>query len=321
MINDYECPHCHNKFPESNKLLHDIRCTAENPVPNKENLIEISQNKPLIEEIKEIPKDSDVFECNICHLVMSGLEKADHILCHDLENQEKKKLKKLREIAEQKKIEKEIEKRNKQKKLIEQQRQIERQIQLNNRINQNQHQNHHQPQSQNSDNNQRHQNNNQINQANNINNIRNNHNNIPIPNNNRRINNHINHNNMNNNAHVHIRHRPQSINHLNNRIFINIRNDFNHINRNQVPPSRHEHPTDKQILNQLPETYIEDVNKLDSEKKNCVICLEDFKTGDKAVILPCIHIFHKSCIKNWLKKQNSCPICKYKLIAQNMNAQ
>ena len=80
-----------------------------------------------------------------------------------------------------------------------------------------------------------------------------------------------------------------------------------------------EHPTDEEILNELPETQIEDVSKLDPEKRNCIICLEDFKNGDKAIILPCIHIFHNECIKNWLKTQNTCPICKFKLTGENMN--
>ena len=83
---------------------------------------------------------------------------------------------------------------------------------------------------------------------------------------------------------------------------------------------RHENPTDEQILNELPETQIDDVTKLDSEKKNCIICLEDFKNGDKATVLPCIHLFHTSCIQNWLKTQNTCPICKFKLTGDNLNA-
>jgi hypothetical protein len=307
--------------------MHDIRCTEENPLPNMENYLPI----PQIEEDEKIIKDSDVFECNICHMVMYDYEKNDHMLCHDLEKKEKNKQKILRKIAEQKKIEKEIEKRNKQKKIIEQQRQIEKQIQLNNRNNQ-----HHIL-----DNNQRQNNNNNRNVAgnnnrginminNNLSNLRNvnqnnqinrpNSGNNNILNNNQiqNINRMINHNNRNIN--VHIRHLPQNLNN-NHRFLIFIGNNANHNHRHHIPESRHEHPTDKQILNQLPETYIEDVNKLDNEKKNCVICLEDFKTGDKAVILPCIHMFHNKCIKNWLKTQNSCPICKFKLTAQNMNSQ
>lgn len=332
MINDYECPRCHNIFPESNKILHDIRCTEENPVPNKDNLMPLPQNTIQIAENNGFQKNLDFFECNICHMVMPYSEKNDHILCHDLEKQEKKKQKKMREIAEQKKIEKEIGKRNNQKKkMIEQQRQIERQIQLNNRANQRQIQNNNQRQNHNNNNN-RNDASNDNNDAdlidnilrnaisiqdmisNNLNHIHN-HNHHQISNINQR-NNH--NNNMNNNDQIY--HRPQSSNNLNNN-FNHIRIHFNQNNRNQFPPHRYEHPTDKQILNQLPETYIEDVNKLDSEKRNCVICLEDFKTGDKAIILPCIHIFHNKCIKNWLKTQNSCPICKYKLTARNMNSQ
>jgi hypothetical protein len=82
-----------------------------------------------------------------------------------------------------------------------------------------------------------------------------------------------------------------------------------------------DNPTDQEIMNELPETKIEDVNKLDPEKKNCVICLEDFKNGDKATVLPCIHLFHTTCIQNWLKTQNSCPICKFKLTGENINSQ
>ena len=80
-------------------------------------------------------------------------------------------------------------------------------------------------------------------------------------------------------------------------------------------------PTDMQIINELPETTIEDVSKLDQEKKDCVICLENFKNKDKAIILPCIHLFHNDCIKSWLKKHNSCPICKFEISRNNLMRQ
>jgi len=38
----------------------------------------------------------------ICHMEMSDLKKKDHIICHDLENQEKNKHKIIWEIADQK---------------------------------------------------------------------------------------------------------------------------------------------------------------------------------------------------------------------------
>ena len=72
-------------------------------------------------------------------------------------------------------------------------------------------------------------------------------------------------------------------------------------------------PVDPVILNNLPENKVHDPSKLDPEKKNCVICLEDFKEGDDIIILPCIHVFHKNCITDWLQSHNDCPICKFEL--------
>ena len=75
------------------------------------------------------------------------------------------------------------------------------------------------------------------------------------------------------------------------------------------------------ILNNLVATKIDDVSKLDNEKNNCIICLEDFKHGDEVINLPCLHIFHKTCLLEWFKQHDFCPICKFKLTHQNMNLQ
>ena len=77
-------------------------------------------------------------------------------------------------------------------------------------------------------------------------------------------------------------------------------------------------PIDPEILRNLPENKIHDPSKLDPEKKNCVICLEDFREGDDIIILPCIHVFHKTCITDWFHTHNDCPICKYKLTRNNV---
>jgi len=57
----------------------------------------------------------------------------------------------------------------------------------------------------------------------------------------------------------------------------------------------------------------------------CPICLVDFEEDDIEVkaagksengiptareILCCGHQFHQTCISTWLKKKNSCPICR-----------
>ena len=48
-------------------------------------------------------------------------------------------------------------------------------------------------------------------------------------------------------------------------------------------------------------------------QQTCVCCLEDFKAPDVVSMLPCGHIFHEGCHRDWhvLKKcANACPICR-----------
>ena len=63
----------------------------------------------------------------------------------------------------------------------------------------------------------------------------------------------------------------------------------------------------KQIEN-LPNVYY-DKDKY-SENYQCIICMEEFQKKEKVKLLPCGHIFHDNCIKEWLLKQKSCPFCK-----------
>ena len=85
-----------------------------------------------------------------------------------------------------------------------------------------------------------------------------------------------------------------------------------------IPNMNNRTPVNKRVLESLPEIILDDISKLDGEKKNCVICLEDFKVGEKVIILPCIHIFHSKCIKSWFSGKDECPICKFKLTPENI---
>lgn len=51
--------------------------------------------------------------------------------------------------------------------------------------------------------------------------------------------------------------------------------------------------------------YNEDV--LNEDKEECVICLEELRQGDVIARLPCLCIYHKSCIDQWFKVNRSCP--------------
>jgi len=43
----------------------------------------------------------------------------------------------------------------------------------------------------------------------------------------------------------------------------------------------------------------------------CSICLEQFNSSSNtSVILECNHIYHKNCIKKWLKNNDGCPMCR-----------
>ena len=57
------------------------------------------------------------------------------------------------------------------------------------------------------------------------------------------------------------------------------------------------------------------IQKYDSRRETeCAICLEEFKRNDIIKeFYKCRHIFHKDCLKSWLKRSNACPLCKHDL--------
>ena len=50
----------------------------------------------------------------------------------------------------------------------------------------------------------------------------------------------------------------------------------------------------------------------DMSNLECAICLSKFDIGDMLISLPCDerHSFHARCIREWLRRQNSCPLCQ-----------
>uniref|UniRef100_A0A2I2Z9R0 E3 ubiquitin-protein ligase ZNRF1 n=1 Tax=Gorilla gorilla gorilla TaxID=9595 RepID=A0A2I2Z9R0_GORGO len=51
--------------------------------------------------------------------------------------------------------------------------------------------------------------------------------------------------------------------------------------------------------------YSDDV--LTKDAGECVICLEELLQGDTIARLPCLCIYHKSCIDSWFEVNRSCP--------------
>ena len=77
-------------------------------------------------------------------------------------------------------------------------------------------------------------------------------------------------------------------------------------------------PTDKATIEKLPVLNLMEKHckKGESGKLEfpvCPVCTEDIKVSEKAMFMPCGHIFHPDCLKPWLKDHNTCPVCRHEL--------
>ena len=50
-------------------------------------------------------------------------------------------------------------------------------------------------------------------------------------------------------------------------------------------------------------------------ESECPICREDYAAGDRVIKMPCAHthVFHRECVARWLRKDDSCPLCRSSL--------
>lgn len=53
----------------------------------------------------------------------------------------------------------------------------------------------------------------------------------------------------------------------------------------------------------------EEKNKKTKEDNECPICLIEIQKNDQITFLACFHKYHTKCIKDWGRKQKTCPIC------------
>ncbi|XP_071154391.1 E3 ubiquitin-protein ligase RLIM-like [Mytilus edulis] len=59
------------------------------------------------------------------------------------------------------------------------------------------------------------------------------------------------------------------------------------------------------------------IKKFNQEGPQCQVCLSEYKNGDALVNLPCKHEYHDKCIKEWLKRNASCPICRHEIKSES----
>ena len=71
-------------------------------------------------------------------------------------------------------------------------------------------------------------------------------------------------------------------------------------------------PTSESYLGSLPRYHPAEEDL--AEKAQCPICLMQFLADDHMHVLPpCGHTFHPYCCLPWLRKQNTCPVCRHEL--------
>lgn len=58
-----------------------------------------------------------------------------------------------------------------------------------------------------------------------------------------------------------------------------------------------------------------DEEKLEASGRVCIICRDEMTTADAKALPICEHLFHKSCLREWLVQQQSCPTCRADIAA------
>ncbi|XP_953558.1 uncharacterized protein TA09745 [Theileria annulata] len=109
-----------------------------------------------------------------------------------------------------------------------------------------------------------------------------------------------------------------------------ISDPFNNQSLNQVlqfimqsDPNRYgSPPASREFINNLKVHTLNE--ELAKEYESCSICTEEFQQGDQVHWLTdnkdlCKHVYHVNCIIPWLKRRNSCPVCRFEVPTDDEN--
>ena len=107
---------------------------------------------------------------------------------------------------------------------------------------------------------------------------------------------------------------------LSNNTFQSLRNGFNeyvnYMNANGISDGLQNNNMNYDEILEEKKLTQKSIDKYIDEK--CVICLENFMIGNKICYLPCLHLYHTMCIKNWLKIKEKCPLCNNDINNNNL---
>ncbi|XP_020100297.1 E3 ubiquitin-protein ligase Praja-2-like [Ananas comosus] len=71
-------------------------------------------------------------------------------------------------------------------------------------------------------------------------------------------------------------------------------------------------PASASVLLNLPSVVISKSHEKDGSLI-CPVCKDPLPINTEAKQLPCLHLYHPSCILPWLSSRNTCPVCRYEL--------
>lgn len=82
----------------------------------------------------------------------------------------------------------------------------------------------------------------------------------------------------------------------------------------------------KQLDTKLPTMTSDDLNNDPNFDNVCIVCMDELVSenphhhqsdGKKPKKLPCGHVLHLSCLKNWMERSQTCPICRLPVFDEN----
>eukprot|EP01064_Diplonema_japonicum_P016668 TRINITY_DN24680_c0_g1_i1.p1 TRINITY_DN24680_c0_g1~~TRINITY_DN24680_c0_g1_i1.p1 ORF type:complete len:347 (+),score=57.76 TRINITY_DN24680_c0_g1_i1:36-1076(+) len=73
-------------------------------------------------------------------------------------------------------------------------------------------------------------------------------------------------------------------------------------------------PITEEDWKNLKEISISKYHMQDESNASCCICKDEFALNQKAVQLPCGHVYCKDCIKEWLDSHRTCPMCREEVV-------
>ncbi|ORZ34154.1 hypothetical protein BCR44DRAFT_38998 [Catenaria anguillulae PL171] len=84
----------------------------------------------------------------------------------------------------------------------------------------------------------------------------------------------------------------------------------------QGPQPQQEGMPDEFFAKGLPD--VDNIEAQVAKGLECVICQDKFSVGESGIckLGSCDHMFHRECVEPWLKKNHTCPTCRWDLLAE-----